>query len=54
MSNEDVVKMIECIKEHVFCEDANRGFDYCQETDCTECQIDFCIEELNQGKMLVF
>ncbi len=54
MTNEDIVKMLECIQEHTFCEDANRSFDYCQETDCLECQIDFCKEELRRGKILMF
>lgn len=54
MTNEDIVRMFECIENHVFCEDANRSFDYCQEVDCLQCQIDFCKQELKEGKMLMF
>lgn len=56
MSNEDIVKMLECIEILAFCEDANRSFDYCEEDgrECVECQIDFCKQELKQGKTLKF
>ncbi len=53
MSNEDVIKMLECIENHTFCDYTNRDYDYCMENDCTECQIDFCNQELKQGKMLM-
>lgn len=53
MSNGDIVRMLECIENQAFCEDANRSFEYCQENDCIKCQIDFCKQELKQGKMLI-
>lgn len=54
MSREDVIKMLECIENHTFCEDANRSFDYCQEEDCIQCQIDFCKKNLKEGYTLMF
>ncbi len=52
MDREDIIKMLECIGSHAFCEDANRDYDYCMEGDCTECQIDFCKRQLEEGKVL--
>lgn len=47
-------KCLDVLKIMCFCEDANRSFDYCQEEDCAQCQIDFCKQELKEGKMLMF
>ncbi len=54
MSNEDVVKMLECIENQSFCDESNRTYEYCMETDCTKCQIDFCKQVLKENGMLMF
>lgn len=54
MSNEEVIAMLDCIQNCVFCEDANRECEYCQNTNCTECQVDFCKRQLEEGKELAF
>lgn len=49
MPIEDVVRLLDLISEHAFCEQTNRDFQYCQEVDCTECSIDFCRQALKDG-----
>lgn len=54
MANNDVERLLECIQNHAFCEDVNGDYDYCCQTDCTDCQIEFCKKELEQGHTLMF
>lgn len=53
MSNEKVIAMLVCIQANTFCEDACRDYKYCNNTNCTECQVDFCRRQLEDGKELV-
>lgn len=54
MENKDVIAMLECIQSNVFCEDANRSYEYCQNTNCTECQVAYCRQMLEAGITLEF
>ena len=53
MENKDAMRLLECIQHNLFCEEANRSYEYCQNTNCTDCQIEFCMEQLEDGKELV-
>ena len=50
MENEDIIKMLDCILRNSFCEDANRSYQYCQDNNCTDCQVEFCKKQLEEGK----
>lgn len=52
MENRDAMRLLECIQENKFCEEANRNYEYCQNTNCTECQVEFFMKQLEDGKEL--
>lgn len=54
MENEDIIKMLDCILRNSFCEDANRSYQYCQDNYCTDCQVEYCKKQLEEGKKLVY